>query len=147
MPRGTLAPHVPNSTQAHANKQRSLRRPDDRKTRVPHESWRVEDSPSRQDELLDVDTARMRSCQSGAVGVKHVSARDSRGQRGDGCGESVYRARTTRVPVMCNILVKSYNRQASVTFERLMGYQQNLRQSIGGQAPVPNPMSSQVSHL
>ena len=53
----------------------------------------------------------------------------------------------TRVPVMCNILVKSYNRQASVTFERLMGYQQNLRQSIGGQAPVPNPMSSQVSHL
>ena len=56
-------------------------------------------------------------------------------------------AKGTRVPVMCNILVKSYNRQASVTFERLMGYQQNLRQSIGGQAPVPNPMSSQVSHL
>ena len=58
-----IAPHVPNSTQAHSNKQRSLRRPDDRKTRVPHESWRVEGSPSRQDELLDVDTARMRSCQ------------------------------------------------------------------------------------
>ena len=41
MPRGTLAPHVPNGTQAHANRQRSLRRPDDNKTRVPHESWRA----------------------------------------------------------------------------------------------------------
>jgi len=77
MPRGTLAPHVPNSTSAHANQQRSLRRPDDCKNRIPRESWRAIDGDSRQDELLDVDTARTMSCQSGAVGFKHESAREA----------------------------------------------------------------------